>query len=330
MAIRLPDGSIKLSDGRIVYANSLILAQDLCEIVPLCVPPPAWPFVSGGGGGGGGTVGRNGVQGSQGPAGGGTGTQGPGGPQGFQGTNPGPQGNQGGIGPQGNQGLTGSGSQGAQGNQGTGGPQGNVGPQGNQGLTGSGAQGNQGNQGNGGPQGNQGNQGLTGAGVQGPQGNGGVQGNQGNQGGLGPQGSGVQGPQGNGGVQGNQGFQGPSGSGGALFQNVQENTLTTTDATPTVILSETIAAGSVGTFRVVVDARYDDGSLHASFVRTIRANREGGGALLGTENADYTDDESAALTATFTASGNDVQVTVIGVAATNITWKARMGRVILP
>jgi len=155
MAIRQSDGSIRMSDGRVLYANSLILAQDLCEIVPLCVPPPAWPFVSGGGGGGGGgTVGRNGSQGVQGPAGGGVGSQGAqgdSGPQGFQGTNPGPQGNQGIVGPQGNQGVSGSG---AQGPQGTGGPQGN---QGNQGLVGSGSQGPQG------LLGSQGNQGFQGA-----------------------------------------------------------------------------------------------------------------------------------------------------------------------
>lgn len=94
MAIRRPDGSIQLLDGRGVYANSLLQAADLCEILPLCMPPPAWPFVNGGGG-------DAGAQGIQGP----------------QGTNPGPQGNQG-----------------AQGNQGIQGPQGNQGRQGFQGL----------------------------------------------------------------------------------------------------------------------------------------------------------------------------------------------------
>jgi hypothetical protein len=63
---------------------------------------------------------------------------------------------------------------------------------------------------------------------------------------------------------------------------------------------------------------------------TVRVHREGGGAVLGTENADYTDDESLALTADFAVSGNDIQVIVTGVAATSITWKARMGRVNLP
>jgi len=322
MAIRLPDGSIQMSDGRIIYANSIILANDLIELLPLLIPPPAWPFVSGGGGGGPGPQGPAGPAGSGG--GGGGGSQGT---QGFQGTNPGVQGPQGFSGAagtqgsQGNQGFTGTGAQGFQGLGG---------PQGNQGLVGSGAQGNQGDEG---PQGNQGPGGAAGGpqGNQGPQGPQGIAGVQGPQGFQGFQGTGVQGPQGILGTQGNQGFQGTSGAGAAaIFQNVQENTLTTTDATPTVILSETIAAATVGTFRVVVDARYDDGSLHASFVKTVKVVREGAGAILGTENSDYTDDESLALTATFTVSGNDIQVTVIGVAATSITWKARMGRVNLP
>jgi hypothetical protein len=83
LAKRLPDGSIRMADGRIVYADSLIQAQDLLEIIPLVTPPPAWPFVSGGGGGGGsGTPGARGADGADGAAG----------AQGPQGTNPGPPG----------------------------------------------------------------------------------------------------------------------------------------------------------------------------------------------------------------------------------------------
>jgi hypothetical protein len=96
MARRLSDGSIRMNDGRIIYADSVIQAQDLFELMPLIAPAPAWPFVSGGGGGGSGAGtpgarGADGVPGAQGP----------------QGTNPGPQGAQGfqgNIGPQGNQG----------------------------------------------------------------------------------------------------------------------------------------------------------------------------------------------------------------------------------
>jgi len=148
MATRLPDGSIQMRDGRIIYANSVIIGADLCEIVPLCVPPPAWPFISGGGGGGGGGSGTPGARGADGARG----------LQGFQGTDGafgGPQGNQG------NQGFAATGVQGFQGF-------GFQGAQGNQGLAGSGAQGNQGNQGIVGFQGLQGFQGGGAQGIQGP------------------------------------------------------------------------------------------------------------------------------------------------------------------
>jgi len=80
MASRLSDGSILMKDGRVVYANSVLLAADLLEILPLVTPTPAWPFVSGGGGGAPGPAGPRGVagsdgapgsQGAQGPSGGG-------------------------------------------------------------------------------------------------------------------------------------------------------------------------------------------------------------------------------------------------------------------
>lgn len=121
MARRLPDGSIQMADGRIVYGDTFLNTQDFVELLPLFVPAPGWPFVSGGGGGGAGTPGARGADGAP-------GLQGP------QGTNPGVQGPQGFFGTQGAQGNQGtSGSQGNQGNQGVSGPQGFqgiVGPQG--------------------------------------------------------------------------------------------------------------------------------------------------------------------------------------------------------
>lgn len=158
MAFRLPDGSIQLNDGRILYADSILYSNDLLEIYPLFIAQPTWPMI--GGGGGGGSDGRSGSQGSQ----GGMGMTG--GPQGFQGLegilgllgNQGNQGNQGqiGTGPQGVQGGQGFqgllGNQAPQGNQGTQGAQGFQGPSALTGFQGSqGFQGNQGNQGSGGP-----------------------------------------------------------------------------------------------------------------------------------------------------------------------------------
>lgn len=198
MAHRLSDGSIQMADGRIIYANSVILAGDLIEIFPLLSPPPAWPFMSGGGGGGGSFVGPSGTVGPRGA----DGTPGSPGAQGPQGTNPGVQGPQG---SQGRQGFQGFGIQGPQGtNPGVQGPQGLLGTQGSQGNQGfTGAQGTQG------LQGPQGNQGFQGSGVQG------IQGFQGTN-------PGVQGPQGfqGSGVQGFQGFQGSGGLLGFQAQDV--------------------------------------------------------------------------------------------------------------
>ena len=233
MATRLHDGSIKLRDGRVIFANSLVQAQDLIEImdliVPCYIPAPSWPFISGGGGGSGGSgvigadgadgvAGTQGNQGFQGPADGAPGSQGPqgnGGVQGFQGVMgagfQGAQGDQGSVGAQGDdgaqgfQGVAGAGVQGAQGNQGNQGDTGSQGSQGFQGLTGSGTQGTQGSQGQ---EGSQGFQGVVGVGVQGAQGNQGEEGFQGPQGMQGPQGN-----QGDTGLQGSQGFQGDAGGG---------------------------------------------------------------------------------------------------------------------
>lgn len=67
MATRLSNGSIQMSDGRLLFANSVILAADLAEIMPLFKEPPVWPFVSGGGGGG--APGPQGLPGPSGPPG---------------------------------------------------------------------------------------------------------------------------------------------------------------------------------------------------------------------------------------------------------------------
>jgi len=174
LATRLADGSIQLNDGRQVFANTLIQADVLIEILPLLTPPPVWPFISGGGGGGAGTPGARGADGEAGAQG----------PQGPGIGNPGPQGNQGNQGVAGTAGTNGAqGNQGNQGNAGTAGTNGAQGNQGNQGIAGTagtnGAQGNQGNQGiagtagTNGAQGNQGFQGFGFQGAQGPSGGGG-------------------------------------------------------------------------------------------------------------------------------------------------------------
>lgn len=70
MATRQPDGSIRLSNGRVIYADTPIYGGDLHEVVAL-LAAPAWPFVSGGGGAPGpaGPAGTPGPPGPPGPAG---------------------------------------------------------------------------------------------------------------------------------------------------------------------------------------------------------------------------------------------------------------------
>lgn len=162
MAELQPDGSVKLKDGRIIWADTPLTLVDFmelnCDPIFNCgvgIPSrgsSGGGFIASGGGGG------SGARGFQGPSGDTGGSQGPQGWEGFQGP----------IGEQGEQGV-----QGVQGRQG---------PQGFQGV---------GTQGFQGPQGFQGWQGVQGAfggpqGAQGPQGRQGWQGVLGTQGALGP------------------------------------------------------------------------------------------------------------------------------------------------
>ena len=98
MASRLSDGAIRLSNGRIIYADTPIFGADLVEIIAFLTPSAAWPFVSGGGG-------SVGPQGPSGPAAASQGSQGPQGAVGAQG----PQGASGTQGTQGPQGANGTG-----------------------------------------------------------------------------------------------------------------------------------------------------------------------------------------------------------------------------
>lgn len=94
MAIRLPDNSIQLSNGKIIYADTPILGEDIAELMGLLAPPQHFVAFTGRGASGGG---------SGGPAGGGS-TQSVAGPRGFQGASgeagaDGAQGNQGPVAP---------------------------------------------------------------------------------------------------------------------------------------------------------------------------------------------------------------------------------------
>lgn len=100
----------------------------------------------------------------------------------------------------------------------------------------------------------------------------------------------------------------------------------TTDATVTTMASRTIAATSVETVTATVDCRDTGGTLRASFVRTVRVYREGGSAVLGIVQDDYTDKSDPGLDCTFDVSGNDLRVRVTGKAVTTIDWDGSLSR----
>lgn len=93
MAKRKADGSIELSNGKEIFADTPLVAQDLVELIPFLTPPQHFVAftgrggssagASGGPGGGGGTT-ESGARGFQGPEGD-AGADGAGGVQGNQG-----------------------------------------------------------------------------------------------------------------------------------------------------------------------------------------------------------------------------------------------------
>jgi hypothetical protein len=103
--------------------------------------------------------------------------------------------------------------------------------------------------------------------------------------------------------------------------NVTTGAVQTTDATPTQLKTVTLADNSVYWFEAHVIGRDTAGTERAFYIRQARAHRQAAGAAtLGTIQAPVTDETNAGLDATFTASGNDVRVTVTGLAATTINW----------
>lgn len=121
---------------------------------------------------------------------------------------------------------------------------------------------------------------------------------------------------------------GGSGGGGGIYDKVYQNILSTLNATPTTILIKTLADGDVCIFEGAAVAHRADGTVRASYIRTVRAHRQGGGAVLGPVQADYTD--GAGLDLLFAVSGNNVLLQVQGEAAQTYMWAAKLGVISLP
>lgn len=120
----------------------------------------------------------------------------------------------------------------------------------------------------------------------------------------------------------------PGGGGGGLFDKVYQATLVTANATPTTIILKPLNDGDVCIFEAAAVAHRADGTVRASYLRTVRAHRQGGGAVLGTVQSDYTD--GVGLDLLFAVSGNNVLLQVQGELAQNYAWAAKLGVISLP
>lgn len=114
-------------------------------------------------------------------------------------------------------------------------------------------------------------------------------------------------------------------------------TIDTTDATPTIIWSDELPASSVGDFWLVVAGQTTGSASVATYIRRLTARRAGTGAVtylgagadvIGTDHEDVAGwDVAFALDATLPGL---LFATVIGAAATNVTWRARITGLVSP
>jgi hypothetical protein len=99
------------------------------------------------------------------------------------------------------------------------------------------------------------------------------------------------------------------------------NATQSTNASLTITLEDTYIAQL--TAHVVCHSATS--TVHGVFAKRVKAWRAGGGANLGTVISLHADDiVGAGLAVTWTASGNDVRVSVSGLAATDIYWVAHI------
>jgi len=106
-------------------------------------------------------------------------------------------------------------------------------------------------------------------------------------------------------------------SGGAAF------TVTTNDATPTALISHTVAANSAVTMNATVSAAKSDFSESLWGTVVFGARRVGGGAIaVESATTSFNDDSVGAPIITADVSGNNLRLMVTGVAALTWNWKA--------
>jgi len=97
----------------------------------------------------------------------------------------------------------------------------------------------------------------------------------------------------------------------------------TTDATPVVAVEFPVKPSKVYWFEVKVDASYSNASGGGSWWRQASFRTDSASAItqIGSTRSVVTDNESdGGMDVTIAGSGTDIEVTVTGVAATNIQW----------
>ncbi len=102
----------------------------------------------------------------------------------------------------------------------------------------------------------------------------------------------------------------------------------TTDDTQTSLFSMTLADTTAYLFTAEIVGRDAAGVEHCAYAKAVLVYREGGSATIqGTVQDNFPDIESSGgLNATWTVSGNDVRLSVTGLAATTINWAATIRR----
>ena len=103
-------------------------------------------------------------------------------------------------------------------------------------------------------------------------------------------------------------------------------TVTTTDATQTVVDSFTIDDEESYLVQISIVATQSGGSNRGAAIKSALVYRTGGGIAIiqGTVVTTFSQGSDGAWLLDITVSGNDVRASVTGVAATTITWKVSM------
>lgn len=102
-------------------------------------------------------------------------------------------------------------------------------------------------------------------------------------------------------------------------------TVTTTDATQTILDSFTLADDTCCLVRVTLVATEDGGGNRGGTEKIALVYRNGGGATIeGSVVIVFEEFSNGSWAFDITVSGDDVRTMVTGVAATTITWKCAM------